>query len=280
MRPLIFTDLDGSLLSHDNYDWSPARGLLNSLQKKNIPVIPNTSKTHSELIALTANIPLSRHHIIENGAGAFLSKKLLGEADSNAIASCTSFDDTYWLIPFANDRLRLKGQIKKQITHQSLRAFTDLSPTEVMHLTGLTYSEAILSQDRLFSEPLTVVDEKKCETDIQLLEAIGLSIVKGGRLLHPFDTKDTDYNKGTAMQWMLNFFSRLHQEKFISIAIGDADNDRPMLEAADFSIVIPNHKHAPLKLTKQDGVFYATESASKGWHQGVSHVLNALGIKE
>lgn len=273
MKPVIFTDLDGSLLSHDNYDWSGAKDLLEILEKKAIPVIPNTSKTHSELIALTANIPLSQHHIIENGAGIFLSRHLVEQVEGS-----TLFDENYWLMPFANDRLHLKRQIKKKITRQSLKTFTDLSTAEVMTLTGLTYSEAILAQNRLFSEPLAIVDSETLEEDINALNAIGISIVKGGRFLHPFDSKYQEYSKGSAMQWMLDFLGQLYQSSTISIAIGDAENDLSMLELADFSIVIPNKKNTPLELTKQEGVIYATEFASNGWHQGVIQVLNELGI--
>ena len=80
------------------------------------------------------------------------------------------------------------------------------------------------------------------------------------------------------MQWMLDFLAKRYLSPTVSIAIGDAENDLSMLELADFSIVIPNKKNTPLKLKKQEGVIYATELASSGWHQGVIQVLNELGI--
>lgn len=46
---LLFTDLDGSLLDHHDYDWKPAEPWLDALRQAGVAVIPVTSKTRSEL---------------------------------------------------------------------------------------------------------------------------------------------------------------------------------------------------------------------------------------
>ena len=54
---MIFTDLDGTLLDHYNYDFSPAQPMLSWLAEQNIPVIPATSKTFAELLVWRATFP-------------------------------------------------------------------------------------------------------------------------------------------------------------------------------------------------------------------------------
>lgn len=49
---LVVTDLDGSLLDHHSYDFSPAAPWLARLKQMGVPVIPVTSKTRAELIPL------------------------------------------------------------------------------------------------------------------------------------------------------------------------------------------------------------------------------------
>jgi ribonucleotide monophosphatase NagD (HAD superfamily) len=46
--PLVFTDLDGTLLDHDTYDWTPARDALDRLTRAGIPVVFTSSKTAAE----------------------------------------------------------------------------------------------------------------------------------------------------------------------------------------------------------------------------------------
>ena len=60
---LIFTDLDGTLLDHHSYEFSSNKPLLSTLKAKGIAVVPNTSKTFSELLAFrkAANIT---HHLL------------------------------------------------------------------------------------------------------------------------------------------------------------------------------------------------------------------------
>ena len=42
---LIFTDLDGTLLNRDNFKFESTKPFLKELKKKDIIIIPNSSKT-------------------------------------------------------------------------------------------------------------------------------------------------------------------------------------------------------------------------------------------
>ena len=48
-RLLVVTDLDGTLLDHDTYDWEPARPAIEELKQRAFPLVLNSSKTIAEL---------------------------------------------------------------------------------------------------------------------------------------------------------------------------------------------------------------------------------------
>ena len=46
---LIFTDLDGSLLNRDNFEFGSIKNFIKELLSHDIFIIPNSSKTEAEL---------------------------------------------------------------------------------------------------------------------------------------------------------------------------------------------------------------------------------------
>lgn len=69
---LCFTDLDGTLLNHDDYRYDAAIPTIQTLKKLGIPVIPTTSKTKAEVLELREALGLKDPFIVENGSGIFL----------------------------------------------------------------------------------------------------------------------------------------------------------------------------------------------------------------
>ena len=66
----IVTDLDGTLMDED-YDIGPAKKTLKMLKELNIPVIPCTSKTASEVRYFRKENELRDPFIVENGAAVY-----------------------------------------------------------------------------------------------------------------------------------------------------------------------------------------------------------------
>ena len=71
---IIFTDLDGTLLNHDDYSYKNAIPSLEKIKKKNIPLIIVTSKTKKEVEQLQKEIGIKEPFIVENGAAIFFPK--------------------------------------------------------------------------------------------------------------------------------------------------------------------------------------------------------------
>ncbi|MFC1520631.1 HAD-IIB family hydrolase, partial [Pseudomonadota bacterium] len=71
-RPLIFTDMDGTLLDHFDYSFSSAIAVIEGLNEKQIPIIPNTSKTFAEMEKFQQTIGFNSPFISENGAVIYI----------------------------------------------------------------------------------------------------------------------------------------------------------------------------------------------------------------
>ena len=81
---LVCSDLDATLLDHENYSFNPAIPALKLLENKRIPLILASSKTYQEMIAIKKSMGNHYPFIYENGSGIFFKKKItFGVAHKN-----------------------------------------------------------------------------------------------------------------------------------------------------------------------------------------------------
>ncbi len=64
---VVFTDLDGTLLDHNDYSFSAAEPALERLQQLAVPWVLNTSKTRAELMSLKQRLNNPWPLIVEVG---------------------------------------------------------------------------------------------------------------------------------------------------------------------------------------------------------------------
>jgi len=58
MNLVVFTDLDGTLLGHDDYSYEAARDGMERIRYQQIPLIFTTSKTRLEIERRQAGMPI------------------------------------------------------------------------------------------------------------------------------------------------------------------------------------------------------------------------------
>jgi len=85
---IVFSDLDGSLLDHDTYDWRPARPALEALGERDIPLVLVSSKTLAELEEYRGQLDLPHPVVAENGA---VLAKDEGKTTKQTTSHSTSF---------------------------------------------------------------------------------------------------------------------------------------------------------------------------------------------
>jgi len=268
MRKLLFTDLDGSLLDHHDYDYSPAKPALAQLKEKHIPCILTTSKTAAEVVDIRAELENSYPFIVENGAGVFWPAGSVNEYDLPDHAALQSWSHAYDYVRLSsvslNRVLELSLQLKAKFGFL-YTGFSEMEVQDVVDCTGLSYEQAEKAKQRTFSEPLLWEDSEANLIKFKsFVEPHGLQVIRGGRFVHLMGRA----NKGKALEFLKGYYEKLWHEPVSTIALGDGENDVPLLEASDYAVVIrspankpPKIKHAHKKTTRAYG--------PTGWNKAV-----------
>lgn len=233
MKKLIFTDLDGTLLNHDDYSFAPALHSLQLIKEKHIPLIFTTSKTKAEVLLLQQKIGIIEPFITENGAALFIPKGYQGLS----LEHLEEYDG-YKVVIFGkryNEVLSFYNQYKNEF---SMKGFSDMSIDEIVALTHLEHNDAILAKQRGFTEPFILNDCSDISKLEELADEYGLKITRGGRFFHLI-AKQQD--KGVAVKKAIQLFQELFQEEIESFGFGDSKNDIAMFENVTCPIAIQNH---------------------------------------
>ncbi|MBN2815414.1 MAG: HAD-IIB family hydrolase [Campylobacterales bacterium] len=261
---LLFSDLDGTLLDHNSYDFSDANEALKLLQLKKIPLILATSKTFAEVLEIQKKLGIKQPFIVENGAGIFLPK------DCEVLNGISSTKE--WVkISKAKSYTELRKFFETLQEQYPLRGFGDMDVTEVMELTGLNHLDASNAMSRNYSEPFLFENEAELETLQMKANRKGFAIVKGGRFYHLISR---GIDKGSAVKQLTKIYEDFYECKCHTIALGDSANDFSMLRSVKTGVLIPLYdgSFAPLESSK---IQRASYPGPKGWNSFIMEFFNA-----
>ncbi|WP_019508157.1 mannosyl-3-phosphoglycerate phosphatase [Pleurocapsa sp. PCC 7319] len=265
MRYIVVTDLDGTLLDHQTYEFTPALNAIAELSRQEIPIILNSSKTQAEILAIRRELENQEPFICENGGILCLSS----DESSDSINSQGS--TTQYLGVPRHQFLSSLDLIKEKLG-LNYQGFAQSSVEDVVSWTGLTASDAHKAMQRQATEPLLWHDsEEALDTFRQELKKLALQCVKGGRFHHVMGL----FNKASCFPQLKEYYSQHWQKEIGIIALGDSPNDLPMLEQADYAVVIPSAKGGNLQ-PNQSSVFFATQPGPHGWQEGIDFWLKSI----
>lgn len=248
---LVFTDLDGTLLD-DAYTFAGAEAALARLAAQRIPLVLATSKTRAELKALAAQLPGVPGLIFENGAGLTYP----GPDGPQT----TLFGPGYAALL---ERLGTLGPAAAPF-----EGFAALGAARVGALTGLPPAAVTRAMAREASEPgLFHGDAEALARFRAALAPHGLRAVSGGRFLHVMPERDKVDGVKT--------LATLLAPGAPTLALGDGENDRAMLEATTFAVVMPRKDGTRLALKRTEGVTIAPAPGPEGWGPAVLALLRA-----
>jgi mannosyl-3-phosphoglycerate phosphatase family protein len=269
LQPIVFTDLDGTLLDHYSYSFEAAIPTLDKLEQLGIPVIPITSKTFAEVSRLRDQLNNQHPFIVENGAAIAIPKNYF-------VSHLDSWIDQgdFWICPNSKPRTHWNQLLSKnaQAFTGEYETFTSIVDHRgyqgLQELTGLNLAQAILSNERNYSEPINWLgSDSSKQAFIKTLTNAGGTLLQGGRFLALGDTVD----KGSALLQLTDIYQTLGGFSGIhSLALGDSGNDASMLEIASSAVVIRSQTHGAPTLSRQDNLYVSNLYGPEGWAESVS----------
>ncbi|MBE9030086.1 HAD-IIB family hydrolase [filamentous cyanobacterium LEGE 11480] len=271
---ICFTDLDGTLLNHDDYRYDAAIPVIRQLQAAGVPVIPTTSKTRAEVMGLRSALGLNAPFIVENGSGIFLEPNdqrfrftYYGEVDG--------FKTMQLGVSYAEARAGLKAIA--QLIGEPLSGFNDMTLAELQASTNLSFKDLQLACNREFSEPFL-----RPQTALDQLETIArrkrFKILVGNRFCHLLGA---GASKGEAVNLIKQAWCEANPDRVgdvLTLGLGDSPNDISMLDAVDIPIVVPGVNGAHPELRGRAGYQIAPAMGCQGWAAAVTKVMQEVGV--
>lgn len=271
---IIFTDLDGTLLNGETYDYAATVPLIQQLKSLKIPVIPVTSKTRAEVTTLRQDVGLSDPFVTENGSGIFI------EINHNPFNEpMGEEEDDYYVVdlgcPYVQARAGLRV-IANELRH-SLLGFGDMTIARLQKYTGLSAQDAQEAKAREFSEPFITPKAVTSEQIIEAVESVGFKVVVGDRFSHLIGP---DAGKGKAVKRLVDLYQSMLPpgETITTIGLGNSPNDLDMLEHVDHPIVLPGVQGPHPQLGNREWEI-APSPAPQGWVKAVTAVCQQFDIE-
>ena len=258
-NPVIFTDLDGTLLDSDTYSWADAAAALDELKRRRIPVVLNSSKTLAELTPLRAELGLEHPVIAENGA--FI------DVPDNYFRGQLALRQP----PPERAVLQRVYRVVRRGGDYRCEAFFEMGEAGIVAATGLEPAAAHLANERRATEPVLWRDTpQRYEAFRAAIEAHGLRCLRGGRFAHVMGQVD----KASAMMSLMAAFRKESPDETLTcIAFGDGPNDAAMLAAADIAVVVgARHGHS-IDLGDHPHVIRTEQEGPSGWQNALFDLL-------
>lgn len=263
---VVFTDLDGTLLSERTYSWVEARPALRRLARLRVPLVFCSSKTRAEILFWRRRLGNSHPFISENGGGIFIPKDYFpgrrGLPLTDGLA-CIAMGTPYAC-------LRKEFTALRRELGADVRGFGDMTIAEISALTGLPQAQAALARQRDFDEPFIFTAGSGAHF-LKAIEAAGRQWTRG-RLQHLMGGHD----KGRAVRLLIERFA-LGKEAVISAALGDGFNDLPMLQAVDHPFLVRQADGGFASGVDFPGLTRTREAGPAGWNEAIMALLDELG---
>jgi mannosyl-3-phosphoglycerate phosphatase len=267
VNPLIFTDLDGTLLDHDGYSYEAAGAALERLRRRRIPMIIASSKTRAEIERLQAEMRIREPFIPENGAAVFFPEGYRNFEIRNG-APRPPYTVVQLGVAYREVR-RFFCSVKERF---GLKGFGDLSVEEIARLTGLPLRSAAMARMREFTEPFLIDEEARAGELAAAAASQGFAVTAGGRFLHLIGSGQ---DKGRAARLCARVFEENTAGGMVTVGLGDSANDLPMLESVDIPVLIP-HDDGSYEAIDLPGLIKAGRPGSRGWNEALIDVLDRL----
>lgn len=269
---LIASDLDGTLLDHYSYSHSEVDHLLGRLERREIPVVLNSSKTLGEMLEIRRWLHNRHPFVVENGSAIFIPTGYFPDMPPDAHEK-----GNFWVIETGAARKTILEYLRRDAEQNGAPylSFSAATTEEIVTATGLSTERAQGACQRGYSEPLLWRGgETEKHSFCERAAKAGFTTLEGGRFLHLLGRTD----KGAATRVLLQEYRRQRHGDCRLIAAGDSSNDLDMLRVADIAVIIRSPSHPPPALEQHPRVIVSELPGPAGWNQVMEKLF--FGIDE
>ena len=258
---VIFTDLDGTLLHNETFKFDNIRQYIKNLLSKNISLIPNSSKTKTEILNFCHELEEELPFIVENGAAIYKMNLVNSDFPEKIILS--------------RDKKEILNVFLRKIPKEFIskcKFVLKLKKDEQLKIFGLSEKQLSYASDREFSVPLLFKGNKVEKNNLfRLVSNMGLTMQEGGRVINLSD----NVSKSFAMKKVKRIFEKTEKQKLKIIGVGDNFNDLDMLKNSDIACLVFNEKFK-LDTLNINNCLVSKKSAPEGWEEVVKMALEKI----
>ncbi|MFC0470883.1 HAD family hydrolase [Halalkalibacter kiskunsagensis] len=245
----IFLDMDGTILNHQNKVSIHIKEIIDELRSKGIFVFIATGRAVDEIEGVVPEGFQVDGLVTSNGMAGYVGKEVVFEHSLTCELVETIIEKArknkvyYELFPYGTSRITLKQD--KQYVEEEIR---DPKPDSVGINEWRSRKQAIkeeiawkdqiegnkFSKFYFFARTKDHINEWKHELDQLKLEIDFTTSISS---LHNVEVMVAHVNKATGIKEMLKRFDLLEDE---IMAIGDSDNDLPMLRLVNYAVAMKN----------------------------------------
>ena len=257
---LIFTDLDGSLLNRDNFEFGSIKNFIKELLSHDIFIIPNSSKTAKEITNFNDELEEKLPYIAENGSSIH---------DLNLINS--NFPEKITLSREIGELLEIFQKNVPNNLKIKCKFLKDLTKKEQLNILGLPADKVKFAIKRDYTLPFKFEGNKNQKEKLQkFIKSSGLTIQEGGRIINLCDK----VSKVKAMNRVVKILKKT--EGIVkTIGVGDNYNDLEMLKNSDFPCLVFNDKFL-LDTININNCIVSKNLAPNGWQEVVKMALEKI----
>jgi len=268
MHPkVVFSDIDGTLIDIFTQRYGNSQEMVKKLSNSSIPIVLCSSKTWSEQEKVRKDLGLEQEpFIVENGGAIVIPNGYFDDVECGRSVSDYSVIELGK--PYAEIHKTLQDIRKK--TRIAFKGVGDISIEELTKIVGMTYEEAARMSNRQYGETILELDNAKKNQFEQLVREAGLQVIHGGRY---FDVTAGN-DKGKAVRILMDFYRKKLGSDTIFVGVGDSQNDVPMLQSTDVSILVQNHDGSWSDLGIS-GIIYVEGIGPAGWKNVFAKIMQA-----
>ena len=268
---VVFTDLDGTLLDHANYQWSAAQPALEELARRGVPLVMVSSKSRIEILSLLRNFGRRDPFVVENGGAIYVPVRYFPFAIEEAELSTGG----WWRISLGTQYRKLVEELEAaaRAVEVPVLGFSQMSPSELADFAEFGIADARRALQREFDEAFLIVsgDQRAWPRLGAEIRRRGLRATRGTRFYHIMGEND----KGAAVRRLETWFRSSCGSRVRFAGLGNSPNDIPLLRTVDVPILVarPGGHYDEETYTAVPRVRRADGVGPEGWNRAVLRLI-------